>query len=300
MRDLVGPIELNVTSKQIDNLYKNGHINIKLQQILPLNSYLLLRSFEDTQKTALAKLTASDRVQLLTFNKSFELSGIKPRDARQFFFSESLTDQTRLLSVGIGPAGTGKTTIAIAYALDKIFDTDMTLHMCKPTALVGSLKNTFGPVPGTTEEKYAPHIGHFSLILQDLLGEKSKSYLDILIEKKKIQFTPLEYARGMTFKNCVFVLDEVQNLTWHELKTICSRMGENSKLIMLGDPEQIDRKFSLRESGIYHMLNSAAFKQSDLTSSVYLTAQYRGPIAELITDIDNESREQSPPATDSK
>lgn len=288
MQDLIGPIELAISEHVIDDLYKNGSVEHEVSSIHPLNAYFILRAFEDPQKTALARLSANNTLKLLTFRKDFSMCGIKPRDSKQYFFSESLLDDKQLVSVGIGPAGTGKTTLAIAYALEKVFKGDTTLHMCKPTALVGELKNTFGPVPGDVNQKYAPHIGHFNVILENILGNKSKSYLQMMIEKGSIKFTPLEYSRGMTFDDCVFIMDEVQNLTWHELKTICSRMGQNSKLILLGDPEQIDRRFPLHESGIYHMLTSTAFRQSPLTSSVFLTAQYRGPIAELITDIDHE------------
>ncbi|MBM08069.1 MAG: hypothetical protein CMF69_00595 [Magnetovibrio sp.] len=209
---------------------------------------------------------------------------------KQFMLLESLQDSNTLMTIGLGQAGTGKSTIAMAYALEDHFNTKRKIHLSKPTSLVGGTKSTFGPVPGDMGEKYAPHIQHFYCILEDILGSKSKNYLDVMKRDGKINFTPIEYARGFTFKNCIFIVDEVQNLTWHELKTISSRMGENSKLILLGDLAQIDRKYSLQDSGIYNMISSDKFKKSSLTSCIYLTEQYRSPLATLIADIDDDKR----------
>lgn len=292
MKDQIGPFEIYVDDNLIDKIHKNKLVTINTINNYEANSCFILRSSNDLQKTALARLTEPNTLRKVNLRRNYSMSGIKPRDAKQYFFSELLVDQDQLMCVGLGPAGTGKTTLAIAHSLEQVFSKEKTLHLCKPTALVGKLKNTFGPVPGSIDDKYAPHVQHFSSVIEGVLGKKSAGYINLLFEKGDIRFTPVEYSRGMTFKDCIFILDEVQNLTWHELKTVCSRMGENSKLILLGDPDQIDRRFSLQESGIYNMLTSKAFKSSPFTSSIYLTEQYRGPIATLIADIDYEKREQ--------
>ena len=88
MQDLIGPIELAISEHVIDNLYKNGSVEHEVSSIHPLNAYFILRAFEDPQKTALARLTANNTLKLLTFRKDFSMCGIKPRDSKQYFFSD--------------------------------------------------------------------------------------------------------------------------------------------------------------------------------------------------------------------
>ena len=285
--------ELFVPSSSIDEIYKNGEINFPKDLFSPqVNKGFILKSVEDKQKTALVRATSSKTLIKISISKNFEMSGLRPRDAKQRFFVDELLSDEIKVSIGLGSAGTGKTTVAIAYALKQLFEHQKAIHLCKPTALVGEMSETFGPVPGDVQEKYAPHTAHFKIVMQKLLGDRAAEYIELLLKKKQIQFTPAEYVRGCTFDNCTFIVDEVQNFTWHELKSIASRMGQDTKLIMIGDPYQIDRNFSLQESGIYTMLSSKAFQESSLTGCTYLTEQYRGPIPALITDIDNENNKQ--------
>lgn len=285
--------EVLVSDNIIDLIYKDGQIEAPAQlQGKNINKPLILKSEFDKQKTAIAKLTSKDVLSKVTVSKNFEMSGLRPRDVKQRFFVDALLSEEIKVCVALGSAGTGKTTVAVAYALKHLFENQKVVHLCKPTALVGEMSETFGPVPGDVQEKYAPHTTHFKIVMQKLLGERASEYIELLLKKKQIQFTPAEFVRGCTFDNATFIVDEAQNFTWHELKSIASRMGQDTKLILIGDPYQIDRSFSLRESGIYTMLQSKAFRESPLTSCIYLTEQYRGPIPALITDIDNENNQQ--------
>ena len=289
MIDIFEPLEVIVEDKVIDDFYKERVLdNISFKDV-NINGYAILRSNIDNKKTVVVRRIGKTTYKNVVQTNPEAVSGITPRDVKQFMLMESFQDDSILMSVGLGAAGTGKSTIAIAYALADHFQTNRKIHLCKPTTLVGTGKSTFGPVPGDMHEKYAPHIQHFYCILEDILGEKSKSYIEAMMHKGQINFTPIEYARGFTFKNSVFIVDEVQNLSWHELKTICSRMGENTKLILLGDLKQIDRRYSLRDSGIYNMITSRNFLESNLSSCIHLTEQYRSPLATLIADIDDET-----------
>ena len=219
---------------------------------------------------------------------NFSLFGIASRDARQAGFINSLTNDNIRVVVCRGAAGTGKTTVALAYALQELFDNNKTMYLSKPTVLVGRGR-TFGPVPGDIQEKYAPHIASYESILKKLTGSEGK-YISLLKDKKKIQFVPVEYTRGNNYEDSVFILDEAQNLDWHELKTVVSRIAESTKLIILGDPAQIDARFSYEQSGLYKMVNSNAFKKCNFSSEIELKKQYRGRIPQLIHDIDMEIR----------
>jgi predicted ribonuclease YlaK len=271
----------------IDQVYRNNTIpfsgNSDLKRI---NSYLLLKSETENQKTAIVRVSGKNTITKVS-KKSFPLSGISPKDSRQSIFTDMLTNNLPVVAA-IGPAGTGKTTIAIAHAISQHLSEKKKVYLSKPTSLVGNEDNAFGPVPGGIEEKYAPYISSFTIVLKKILGNKSEEYLKLMISKKDIEYIPVEFTRGCTYENCTFILDEAQNLTWHELKSVVSRMGEGAQLIILGDPQQIDTTFRLQDGGLYTMLTSRFFLESPVTGCIYLTKQYRGPIAELVARIDEE------------
>jgi phosphate starvation-inducible PhoH-like protein len=196
-----------------------------------------------------------------------------------------------MLIAALGAAGTGKTSVAIAKALQSYFVEKKKIYLSKPTVMVQSHENNvFGPVPGDINEKYAPYLGSFEIVLNKVLGENSKHYLEMMFKNKQAEFIPVEFTRGCTFENCTFILDEVQNLSWHELKTVLSRIGENSTIILCGDPDQIDTGLTYEQTGLYKLISSNTFLKSDFTSQIVLTKQYRGKIPDLIYNIDKENK----------
>jgi PhoH-like ATPase len=190
-----------------------------------------------------------------------------------------------LINVVIGQAGTGKTTMALACALDRWFQENKRIVLSKPTAMVGQGK-AFGPVPGDMEEKYAPYLASYEIAIKRLLGGNSTQQLELMKRKKQIEYVPVELVRGSEFENCTFILDEAQNLTWHELKTLISRMGSGTKLILCGDLHQIDIPLYPEETGLYKLIHSGPFLASPVSSQIELLTQYRSPITQLVADVD--------------
>jgi PhoH-like ATPase len=197
----------------------------------------------------------------------------------------SLNNEKITLNVCIGAAGTGKTTLAVAYALKEWDTKKKKIYFSKAAVMVGKGR-AFGPVPGDINQKYGPYLDSFKIVIKKVLGAKTDSYIDAMIECKNFNYQPIEFVRGNTYENCTFILDEVQNLTWHELKTLLSRMGENSKVILIGDPFQRDVSFKHTPNGMDTLLNSELFQSSSFTSFVELKKQYRSPLADLIYKID--------------
>ena len=202
-----------------------------------------------------------------------------------------MCDPDILINVAYGSAGTGKTTLALAYAADRYLKTGAKIQLTKPTAFVGDGK-AFGPVPGDIEEKYAPYLESFYIVLKKIFGKDSKDYFEQMKKKGDLKFTPIAFARGTTYDNATFIIDEAQNLTWHELNSIVSRMGENTKCILLGDLKQIDIKLPYKETGMYQMLNTKIFQESPITSAIELASQYRSPITQLIAEVHDELRKE--------
>ena len=281
--------KIYASNEEINLIYKNKTVDFDLELYPGEFCYIV---DDSNHKNKILVYEKNHEILLADTWKSNTLNGFQPKDSLQRVYFTQLTDPEILLNVALGPAGTGKTTIALALALHNYFYSSKNIYLSKPTVMVQE-NNAFGPVPGDINEKYAPYIGSFEIILNKTLGENSSSYLETMLAKKHLQFFPIEFTRGCTFENCTFILDEVQNLTWHELKTVLSRIGENSKIIICGDPHQIDSNFTYEESGLYKLIESKSFNTSRFTSKVTLNKQYRGKIPDLIYKIDKEKNEQS-------
>lgn len=285
----IGSIEqFFVYDGDIDSLYKDrvGDVTGSLLVNLPPNTYCLLKSEINAKKSIVVCHLGGNRVRTVPQPEQ-KLLGATPRDMRQLAFVDSLLSPTVRLAVGLGAAGTGKSYLAIAYALGRLSQDAGRVLLCRPATYVGTAK-AFGAVPGTVQEKYAPFIESFNIVMQKLLGERSVSYLQMMQKREQIQFLPLEFTRGCTYDNATFIIDEAQNTTWHEMNSLVTRMGENTKLIVLGDPSQIDTKVPSHETGLYQLVHSMAFANSPITSVVELVQQYRSPMAQLAIEINKE------------
>ena len=249
-----------------------------------INGYALLQDQFDPKHAAIARYVGNNQWQAIK-KKSLKLENISPKDSRQAAFMDSLVGEEILLSVAIGSAGTGKTTIALAYALSQYLNHNKPIFLTKPTTMVGEGR-AFGPVPGDIDQKYAPYLASYEIVLKKIGGgHNAQQFFAAMKEKGQLQFFPIELARGCTFENCTLILDEAQNLTWHELNTMISRMGENSKMIILGDLNQIDTGTPIEKTGLYKMLSAPPFQDSNISSAIELVTQYRSPITQLVTEI---------------
>ncbi len=268
--------------KNLDELQDQGFIDIEIENT-NINDYYL---FLNQNLKILVQKTGKDHFKAVRYKNP--LTTVAPKDARQSSMVHCLTQTDIPLTVILGTAGTGKTFLATAYAMREYDSNNKKLVFSKAAIPIGKGR-AFGPVPGDIQQKYAPFLDSFKLVLQKILGEKSKAYIEFLMQKSDLQYQPIEFVRGNTYENCTFILDECQNLTWHELKTVISRIGEGSKLILLGDVNQSDLFLKSGEkSGVEVLIGSETFKNSVYTSKIILTKQYRGPLADLVYKIDNE------------
>lgn len=282
--------DLWVSSELIDSVYKDRIVEHKISDLelfknnISINTYIVMRSMSNDKHTVLTRYLGKNRWKLATGNP--RVGGIYARDVNQASFADSLLDETILVNAAVGSAGTGKTTLALGYACDRHLKDGSRILLCKPTTMVGAGK-AFGPVPGDISEKYAPYLSSFEIVLKKLLSDKASVYLKTMREKQDLEFTPLELARGCTYENCTFILDEAQNTSWHELNTLLSRIGENAKIIILGDLEQVDTKCPAEKTGLSVLMNSLPFKNSPITSSIKLLTQYRSAVCQLATEINH-------------
>lgn len=156
-----------------------------------------------------------------------------PKNEKQRKYIETI--KNKVITFGIGPAGTGKTYIATVIACDMLLAGQIDkIILTRPAVEAGE---KLGFLPGDEHEKYAPYIQPFREIMNERLG---KSRVDYLIKTEGIKAEPFAYMRGKTFKNAVVILDEAQNTTKVQLKLLLTRIGDNCKVIVDGDIDQTD------------------------------------------------------------
>lgn len=157
----------------------------------------------------------------------------RPRTAAQGRYLDAI--DSSFITFGLGPAGTGKTFCAVAYATRQLVESKISrIVVTRPTVEVGE---SLGFLPGELEDKYNPYIEPIRDILEELIGY---SYVEYLLKHKRIVASPLGFMRGKTFNDSIVLLDEAQNTNPEQMKMFLTRMGRNSKLIINGDEDQSD------------------------------------------------------------
>jgi len=184
-----------------------------------------------------------DRDKIVPIKYSFKSQwwGINPRNREQLLAFELLMDDSVKLVTLIGPAGTGKTLLSITAGLAKVIDQKIyeKLVVTKPVVPVGK---EIGFLPGDVEEKMLPWVQPIFDNLEFLFRDRDFSPKDFL-KKGIVEIVALSFLRGRSIPDQFIIIDEAQNLTPHEIKTIITRVGENSKIVLTGDPSQIDNPY---------------------------------------------------------
>tara|TARA_Y100001963_G_scaffold159230_1_gene261979 strand:+ start:103 stop:1422 length:1320 start_codon:yes stop_codon:yes gene_type:complete len=266
-----------VDDQLIDRFYEREDVYLEREGIFP-NQYVMLVSSANEKKTALARfINQSNPLRQLITGKQ-RVWGIKPRNKEQQFLLDALMDPNIEVITAIGKAGSGKTICAIAAGLEQTIDEASQRYtrviVSRPVQPLGK---DIGFLPGTMEEKMSPWLMPIQDNLQFLMGN-DKITLDIYMQKGTIEIEALTYIRGRSISNAFIIIDEAQNLTTHELKTIITRVGEGTKIVLTGDVEQIDNVYiDATTNGLTHAVEK--FKKFELASHVTLTKGERSRVA---------------------
>ena len=276
---------INISGDNIDLFYNQGFLkSVALgensERYFYPNECVVLKS--EDRKSALAVFKNGMLKKLYTADSNnFSVQGISPRSKEQRFACELLMDPSVHMVTLTGKAGSGKTLMSIACAVSMLAEKKYDkIIISRP---VQSMSKDIGFLPGTKEEKMEPWIqpifDNFKHIFKN-----SDHYLDLLIAKKKIEVEALTYIRGRSLPNCIFILDEAQNITLQEAKAVLTRMGEGSKLVLLGDLFQIDSPhMDTSSSGLATVCEM--FKDFDLSGHITLLKGERSPLATYAADI---------------
>jgi len=212
--------------------------------------------------------------------------GIKPRNAEQTFAVDALTNSDIPLVTMTGKAGTGKTLLALASALQVKKDYRQ-IYIARP--IVPLSNKDLGFLPGDVESKLAPYMQPLwdnLKVIQDQFPETDKNHqlINTMIKEEKLVIEPLSYIRGRSLQRIYFIVDEAQNLTPHEIKTIITRAGEGSKLVLAGDIYQIDHPYlDSQSNGLSFLIEH--FKGQKLYAHVNLEKGERSELAELASNL---------------
>lgn len=282
-----GTAEVLLPREQIDLFYSQGYLNV--EEEFHANQCLTLIDLANPSHTALARYNHALRqaIPLLRAPKD-GLWGIHSRNREQQFAIDLLLNEDIQLVTLVGKAGTGKTLLAIAAGLFKSADEGQysRLLVSRPVFPLG---RDLGFLPGDIEEKLSPWMQPIFDNVELLLGaveergKRKRGYKE-LVDLGLLEIEPLTYIRGRSIPKQYMIVDEAQNLTPHEIKTIITRAGEGTKIILTGDPYQIDNPYiDACSNGLTYVVEK--FKEADLAGHVTLTKGERSCLAELAANL---------------
>ena len=273
----------NIESDFINKLYKQGQntdVGILKNKIVSNGFYIL----KNGKSSVLGYYNPFDE-QLERVEKQY-VYGIKPKNAEQTFALHALLNPDIKLMSLQGVAGTGKTLLALASALEQ-HNLYHQIVLARP--IVPLSNKDIGYLPGNAEDKINPYMQPLFdnlKFIKNQFGEKEKKYRKIveMEEQGKLKISALAYIRGRSLSNVIFIVDEAQNLTPHEVKTIITRAGENTKIIFTGDVFQIDTPYLDEQSnGLSYLIDR--LKGNDLFAHISLEKGERSELANLANHL---------------
>ena len=277
-----GVVTLSVDSKLIDRFYQDGEITLDEQQFHP-NQFVILEDDAGGSKSALARVGKHGTLQPLRYTGG-EVFGIRPRNKEQRFALELLLDEEVRLVTLLGQAGTGKTLVALAAGLQQVVE-DKSYRRLSVSRPIMPMGKDLGYLPGEVDEKLRPWMQPIYDNLELLLGERDKQtklerLVDSLRDMNLLELEALTYIRGRSIPQQFLLVDEAQNLSPHEVKTIITRVGEGTKIVLTGDPYQIDHPYlDVNSNGLTYA--AERFKDEPVAGHVTLVRGERSELAEI-------------------
>jgi PhoH-like ATPase len=285
-----GVVERDVPAETVADVYQRGWLADEGEGLSP-HQFVILKNEAQPSQTAMTRFDARQKRLLLVGRYKEGVWGIFARNREQLFALDLLLDDSVPLVTLDGMAGTGKTLLAIACGLQRVADEKRyrRLVVARPIFPLGK---DVGFLPGSIEDKLNPWMKPIFDNLDLLLGgedaregtarpgraSQAPNY-QTLIEQKIIEVEPLTYIRGRSLPRQYLVIDEAQNLTPHEVKTVITRAGEGTKVVLTGDRQQIDNPYvDATSNGLSYVVER--FRLSPMAGHVTLRKGERSPLAE--------------------
>ncbi len=287
-----GLAQVDADAARIAELWAAGQVAEPTSTLYP-NQFVILKNPENPSQTALARY--DQRRQILRLVPRFKegVWGIQARNKEQLFALDLLLDDAVQLVTLDGVAGTGKTLLAIAAGLKKVAD-ERKFRRLVVSRPIFPLGRDLGFLPGDVSEKLNPWMKPIFDNLELLIGLRDVddgrgkvhhgAAFQPLLDQGVLEVEPLTYIRGRSMPSQYLIIDEAQNLTPHEVKTVITRAGEGTKVVLTGDPQQIDNPYvDAMSNGLTYVVER--FKGSSLAGHVTLRKGERSPLAELAAQL---------------
>ncbi len=286
-----GLMTFDVPGDVVDTFLIEKRYPIQDKGLFP-NTYVILRDQKQPDHEAYGRYSADEKAILPLKVPPEGVWGIKPRNSEQAFVLDALLDDTQSLVSLVGKAGTGKTLLALACGLQRTID-DGKYQKLLVSRPIFPLGKDIGFLPGEVEEKLNPWMqpifDNIDYIVSFTAGEKpqkrpNRRAWQELINQGMLQIEPLTYIRGRSLAYQYLIVDESQNLTPHEIKTIITRAGEGTKVVLTGDCYQIDNPYiDSSNNGLTYVVER--FKNERISSHITLTRGERSQLAEVATNL---------------
>jgi PhoH-like ATPase len=281
-----GFIEIYIPKELLDQFYEKGEIPLAdiTQHPFYSHQFLLMKDSMGSSASAVGIVDITGKFVRKFIYDQDHIWGIKPRNVQQTMAMELLLREDIPLITMVGKAGTGKTLLALAAGLLQTEDLQAykKLLVARPIVPVGK---DIGFLPGEKQEKLRPWMQPIFDNLEYLFNTKKPGELDdILAGMGSIEVEALTYIRGRSIPEQFIIIDEAQNLTKHEVKTILTRVGEKSKIVLMGDPGQIDHPYlDEYNNGLTYVVEK--FKDHSVAGHIKLMKGERSGLAQLAADI---------------
>ena len=277
--------KIEVPKRDIDLFYKDGSISVDAKNFSP-NEYCIMTSPE--QSSAVCKYNSESKKLEPLIKISRDIWGIHPLNVEQKCALDLLLrDDVKLVTL-IGPAGTGKTLLALAAGLKKVLDDNVYNKILVSRPII-PLGKDIGYLPGTKEEKLyhwmQPIYDNLEFLCSSTTGATNgPDAQQWIIESKKIEMEAVTYIRGRSLPKMFIIIDEAQNLTPHEVKTVISRAGKGTKVVLTGDPTQIDNPYLDKDSNALTYV-VGKMREYPTYGQVFLDRTERSELAAIAAEV---------------
>ena len=280
-----GAVELRVGGDELVRFRRGGRLPVPPGDAYNPNQYVCLLGGEEKSQSALGRIDSTCAHIRQLVQGTDEVRGVRPRNREQYYALDALLDDEISLVTLMGKAGTGKTLLALAAGVQKTLAEKkyQRFLVARPTLPLGK---GLGHLPGSMERKLAPWMRpiYDNLELLSSYQKGKGTSWSRLVREGVLAVEPLSYIRGRSLPYQYILIDEAQNLTPLEVKTIITRVGERSKIILTGDPYQIDNPYVDGSSNGFNTTVSR-FRDQPVAAHVELVKGERSPLAELASDV---------------
>jgi PhoH-like ATPase len=281
-----GLVTIEKTADFVDKFYKDKTAK-NTDKDLVANEFVVFKAKEDPKKSAMGRVSPGDLSVIKMLGPESSPWGIRPLNKEQRCAMELLLDENVKLVTMIGSAGTGKTLMSLACGLQKAVEESVyrRLIICRPIVPVGK---DIGFIPGTKEEKLSTWMGaiydNLEFIMDRRHQDDAMQKFEYLLQNGKIEIASVTHIRGRSLPKQYMIVDDAQNLTPHEIKTILSRAGDGTKVVVTGDPYQIDNPYlDIASNGLMYIVDR--MKGQKLYGHLTFTKTERSELAGLVAEL---------------